>query len=84
MAAVLSPQERLELTRASLRELLTGDAAAAGSEEFPRSITMRLLLSGGGAGFASAALSRLLPGVGRLLQAIPLSTLLRLLVRRRH
>ena len=67
MSAEQSPQDRLRLTRARLRELLIENRPAASGSAFPRSMTMRWLLGGGGLGIA---------------RVIPLATLASRLIRR--
>ena len=88
MSTLLSPQERLRLSRAGLRELLLDKQAEKSAVAFPRSKTMRLLLgrgrSGVSAAAAGAALLWMLPGTRRILSGIPLSTVARLLFQSRH
>jgi hypothetical protein len=82
-----SPQERLARSREQLRELLI-DEGSQGSNEFPRSATMRMLMGGVGGPIAGAVASAVVigmaPGARKLLSFIPVSTLARLFMQRRR
>lgn len=87
MSGLPSPQERLARSREQLRELLI-DEGSQGSNEFPRSATMRMLMGGAGGTIAGAVASAVVigmaPGARKLLSFIPVSTLARLFMQRRR
>jgi hypothetical protein len=88
VSTLLSPHERLRLSRVELREQLLEAKEQQSVTGFPRSNTMRLLLGSGRSGAigvaAGVALLWLLPGARKILSVLPFNTLVRLLFQQRN
>jgi len=86
-SVAVSPSATLQQTRQELRDLLGAAPPPGGGESFPRSSTMRFLVNGGGkqavGALTSAAVLSLAPSAARLLTLLPLSSLMKLIYRRR-